>query len=214
VVDVASGTGYGCEILLDTGADAALGIDLDASALRYAASRSRASFVEGDASRLPLRSHSVEALTSFETIEHVARANVVLDEFARVLRKGGLLVLSTPNALVTRPVAGRPRNPFHVHEFEPDELNGLLTARFSSVRLFGQHVHPRFPRMPLLAPRRAAEGWRDTAWRLRHATVPFAVNDRLARLRHNRGFYPGEFDYLFREGDVVGAHVLVAICSS
>ncbi|MCI0637356.1 MAG: methyltransferase domain-containing protein [Actinobacteria bacterium] len=51
----------------------------------------------GDVRRLPLRSGSVDALLSFGVVEHDERGpDVALAEARRVLRDGGLLVLSVP----------------------------------------------------------------------------------------------------------------------
>jgi hypothetical protein len=131
---------------------------------------------------------------------------------ARVCRAGGVVELSTPNAWITRPVGGVPRNPFHVHEYEPEELMVFLGRHFGDVEIFGQHVDPRYPVVPFWydspgLPRRP----RPRLWGLLHRS-PFVVKDRLSRLRYNRSFYPGEYDYVFRSDGVRDAPVLVARC--
>jgi len=95
--------------------------------------------VEGSATALPLAEGSVDALVSFETIEHLpADAQpAMLAEFARVLAPNGILVMSSPN----RPeYSGRRdyRNPFHLHELDRDELAALLDAGFPARRWFRQ----------------------------------------------------------------------------
>jgi SAM-dependent methyltransferase len=212
VADVACGTGYGADILLDTGSDGVLAVDLSAEALSGASRSPGKWLVRANALQLPLPDASFQALTSFETLEHVEQQEHLVSEFARILAQDGILVLSTPNADVTRPINGVPRNPFHVHEFVPVELHDLLSRHFSEVTMYGQHVHERFPRMPLLGPAEFDADWRATTWRAVHRMVPFGAKDRLARLRKNRGFYPSEFDYVFRERDLAHAHVLVAVC--
>lgn len=56
-------------------------------------------FEVGSATRLPWPDESVDMCLVPELLEHVVDATDCLDEFARVLRKGGLLFISTTNAL-------------------------------------------------------------------------------------------------------------------
>ncbi len=58
-------------------------------------------------------------------------------EFARVLKPGGLLILSTPNREVSSP-DGIIVNPYHIQEFTCDELRQVLENSFSKVELAGQ----------------------------------------------------------------------------
>ncbi len=51
-----------------------------------------------DATALRLSNASVDAVLSFEVLEHVADHRAALGEFARVLRPGGLLLISVPFA--------------------------------------------------------------------------------------------------------------------
>ena len=93
----------------------------------------------GSATALPLADASVDAVVSFETIEHLpAEAQpAMLAEFARVLTPGGLLVMSSPN----RPEYSERRdyrNPFHLHELDRTELARLLDAGFPARRWFRQ----------------------------------------------------------------------------
>src|SRR5207302_1833392 len=96
-----------------------------------------------DGTRLPLRHDSIEVIVSFETLEHVPQFDEFVTELRRVLKADGVLLLSTPNALHTRPLDGKPRNPFHVREFTPNELLALLRGSFRRVQLLGQRTHPR-----------------------------------------------------------------------
>jgi 2-polyprenyl-3-methyl-5-hydroxy-6-metoxy-1,4-benzoquinol methylase len=51
----------------------------------------------GDAARLPVRSESFDRVVCSEVVEHVPAWRDVVTESARVLRRGGRLVLTTPN---------------------------------------------------------------------------------------------------------------------
>ncbi len=135
VLDAGSGSGYGTATLADAGPNSAVGVDLSDEAVAEAtgAYGERCRFVVGDVHALPFDSSSFDLVTCFEVIEHVERQAEVLDELVRVLRPGGVLAISSPNRLVYPP-----GNPFHTHEFAPDELHELLRSRFANVRLYRQ----------------------------------------------------------------------------
>jgi 2-polyprenyl-3-methyl-5-hydroxy-6-metoxy-1,4-benzoquinol methylase len=46
---------------------------------------------------LPIASDSIDIVVSLEVIEHIANAEKLLEEFHRVLKNSGYLILSTPN---------------------------------------------------------------------------------------------------------------------
>ncbi len=55
-------------------------------------------FVCGDATRLPFKDETFDAVTMFDLIEHVPDDAAAIREGFRVLKAGGYLLLSTPNA--------------------------------------------------------------------------------------------------------------------
>jgi ubiquinone/menaquinone biosynthesis C-methylase UbiE len=67
---------------------------------RFEATRGRLapSFVQGDGGRLPLRDASIDVVVLSEVIEHLMRPELAVWEIARVLRPGGVLVMTTNNA--------------------------------------------------------------------------------------------------------------------
>jgi SAM-dependent methyltransferase len=135
VLDAGCGTGYGSELLASQGAAEVVGVDVDADAID-AASRSdsrRATFAAADLRDLPADLGEFDAVVCFEVLEHIGEPEVALDRLAAVLRPGGILVVSSPNRDVYPP-----GNPFHEHEFTPEELGEALSARFAHVRLVRQ----------------------------------------------------------------------------
>ena len=135
VLDAGSGAGYGSMMLADAGAARVDGIDLSDEAVADARLRAGPSveFTVGDVRDLPFPADTFDVVVCFEAIEHVEGREAALDEFVRVLRAGGLLILSSPNRDVYPP-----GNPHHVYEYTPAELSSELGARFRHVQLWRQ----------------------------------------------------------------------------
>jgi SAM-dependent methyltransferase len=149
VLDCACGSGYGAAILADHVGKAGYVVGLDVS--RTAVDHCRKTwtlpqveFKTGNAEKLPFRDGTFDAYCSFETLEHVPDPVRLLREAHRVLKPGGVLLLSTPDRIVSGiPPGGKPGNPFHVQEWSLLELDRLLRPRFPSVRYWGQRIRTR-----------------------------------------------------------------------
>lgn len=138
VLDAASGTGYGATLLAET-ARYVVGVDIAREAVvagRRDFQRSNLRFIQMDCTRLGFRTAAFDLVCAFEMIEHIADYCGALREVGRVLRSGGMLVLSTPNRRAEDPVP--PANPYHVREFSAGELAALLREFFPQVELYGQ----------------------------------------------------------------------------
>jgi GT2 family glycosyltransferase/SAM-dependent methyltransferase len=136
VLDVASGSGYGSELLKAAGASEVVGIDYSLDAVQYSLARhssSQPDFIVGEAQELPLGDAQFDVVVSFETIEHLHDPVTFLREVKRVLRPGGLFVVSTPNKGVF--IEG---NEFHVHEFTFEELQAALSGVFERIEYYPQ----------------------------------------------------------------------------
>jgi SAM-dependent methyltransferase len=139
VLDHGCGAGEGAASLAAAGLRV-IAVDEDGSALRYAAAAfAGPRFVRMDGERLALADECVDAVISVEVVEHVPNPAVYLAEARRVLRPGGLLVLTTPNQLRGSPTPGS-LWPEHLREYRPAELERLLRASFESVQLWGQSI--------------------------------------------------------------------------
>ena len=98
---------------------------------------------------------SVDVMTCFEAPGHFGTQDVFLDEVRRVLRPGGVLLLSTPNRDISSPPGADP-DPFHVRELSRAAFVALLGSRFAHVALAPQRAaarrailpeHPAAPRV-------------------------------------------------------------------
>src|SRR5215469_13435012 len=88
LLDLACGTGYGLPILLNA-VEFVVGVDIDLQAVAHAREHVRgrnAVVICADACALPFPDNTFDAITSFETIEHLPQPLVFLAELNRVLR--------------------------------------------------------------------------------------------------------------------------------
>ncbi len=135
LLDLGCGTGYGTAELAAQ-APRVVGLDQVAPAPRVR--ESGAAFVRGDIEALPFASGCFGLVTSFQVIEHLSDPQRYLGEIARVLAPDGVLLISTPNILQSDR-----ENPYHLHEYEPAELEAALTRHFERVEMRGvQAVGP------------------------------------------------------------------------
>jgi ubiquinone/menaquinone biosynthesis C-methylase UbiE len=178
VLDVACGEGYGSALLAGV-AGTVTGIDIDADAIAHArqsyAALANVSFAEGSAASLPLPDACVDAVVSFETIEHLPRADQprMLAEIARVLAADGVLVMSAPNP-VEYSTARKYRNPFHRHEPDRAELAALLGGAFPFQRWYRQRRYFGSAIWSETAGE-TAEAWSGDAERVDQAGPPAAM---------------------------------------
>jgi SAM-dependent methyltransferase len=177
VVDVACGEGYG-SALLAPDASEVIGVDIDPRAVAHAVARYQAGnlrFAVGSATALPLADAAVDAVVSFETIEHLPQQAqaAMIAEFARVLSPRGVLVLSSPNRPQYSDARGY-RNPFHLHELDRGELDTLLRAPFPVRRWFRQR---RYVGSALWSEEGGAvhEAWSGDAHDVSKASLPEAL---------------------------------------
>jgi SAM-dependent methyltransferase len=143
VLDLACGEGYGSHLLARAAATV-VGIDLDGKAVAHARSRylrSNLEFLQGDITSTGIAAaHDFDVIVCFEAIEHIDAHEALLAEVRRLLKPGGLFVVSTPNKDVYD--QGREEaNPFHVRELSFEELRALLSRHFERAMFLGQHVH-------------------------------------------------------------------------
>ncbi len=206
VLDVACGAGFGLAMLRQAGGRA-VGMDLDGHALREAQPIAGPRLAQANAMLLPLADHSIDAVTSFETLEHVSDAAAFIAELRRVLRPGGTLILSTPN----KDFGPQSNNPFHIQEFTAAELQALLCQAFGRVSIYGQWPEPSYRFVPY---RMVAPDYSPAAlvWKAANR-LPFEVKNAVANRVGGRPWYPGEAHYCFDESRIDGAHALLAIAA-
>lgn len=147
VIEAGSGEGYGLDILRSAGITQLVALDYDASAVAHAHRRyPDAGVARAGLSALPLATSCAGAVVSFQVIEHLWTPWEFLAECARVLVPGGLLAVTTPNRLTFSPGLGRgekPPNPFHIKEFDADELRDTIAGHLHVTSVLGVGHGPR-----------------------------------------------------------------------
>lgn len=139
VLDIASGEGYGTNLLAGNAAFA-YGVDIDAGAIANAQQKYKKQnlkFSVGSADSIPLEDRSVDVVVSFETLEHHDKHQEMMREVKRVLKPGGLLLLSTPDKLYYSDKRNF-QNQFHVKELYKQEFVDLVSGHFKNVQLLSQ----------------------------------------------------------------------------
>jgi len=91
-LDIGCGRGFIVKLLEELGSYA-VGLDISESLIKKAKGLS---VVLGDALEIPFKSLSFDLITCFETIEHIAKPELVINEICRVLRPSGIFILTTP----------------------------------------------------------------------------------------------------------------------
>jgi SAM-dependent methyltransferase len=131
VVDAGSGEGYGAAFLARRAK--VTGVELDPIVAAHAARRyPTVRVVRGDLCRLPVAEGSVDGIVALQVVEHLHCAGEFVASSRRALRRGGMLVVSTPNSR-TFPDG----TPSHVYEYDAGELRGLLVSAFPDVHVRG-----------------------------------------------------------------------------
>jgi glycosyltransferase involved in cell wall biosynthesis/ubiquinone/menaquinone biosynthesis C-methylase UbiE len=141
VLDIASGEGYGSAMLASK-AKHVTGVDISIEAIEHARERYKREnldFKVGNCADIPLEDKSVDLVVSFETIEHLAEHEKMMQEVKRVLRPDGLLLISSPDKQNYSVNPGY-SNPYHVKELYEHEFKHLLENYFKNVVYFGQRV--------------------------------------------------------------------------
>jgi hypothetical protein len=91
----------------------------------------------------------------------------------------------------------------------------VLKSHFSSLEVLAQVARPAYRMNPYWLGDRAADTmsgrWATRIWAWQRR-LPLRLVDRFSRLVHDRAFFPGEYDWVFRPAALDAAHVAVAVC--
>jgi SAM-dependent methyltransferase len=133
VADISCGMGYGT-LELSGIAGSVIGVDFDSTLLQLAipkCNRPNISFLNcnlDDENPCPnITEGSLDAVVSFETLEHLIDPNRAMSLFSQILKPGGFFLCSVPNVLSeSGDSAGLPRNKSHKQWFRFASLKRMI----------------------------------------------------------------------------------------
>lgn len=137
-LDLGCGNGYGSAELSDAGGRV---VAVDRISPDDQHRRDTLQYVRADLGGVPLVPRSFDLVVSFQVIEHLEDPSVYLETIARSMHEDGMALVTTPNILLSDGV-----NPFHVHEYEANELGELLERYFEDVEVLGVGMSERAAR--------------------------------------------------------------------
>jgi len=151
VLDDGCGNGYGADYLSKT-ASSVTGVDISEDAIGYASNnynRSNLIFRQMDSACLQFKDETFDTAVSFEVIEHLSPVDCesYIKEIKRVVKKGGIILISTPNhdtARIHLKSEGISICPHHINNLVAKEFKRLLKPHFNSFAIYGQRLKGSF----------------------------------------------------------------------
>lgn len=128
-LDLGCGGGYGTADLAEALPRV---VGLDRAPPDRTSRRPNIDWVRADLRSVPLRESSFETIVSFQVIEHLEDPAIYLRTIASLLKPDGVAFITTPNVLTSDRV-----NPFHLHEYEAEELRSRLSPCFAEIEMLG-----------------------------------------------------------------------------
>lgn len=214
VLDIACGSGFGSFMLSEKG-HSVTGADLSEETIqqcRKEFKNARLEFVVADATSLPFANEYFDAIVSFETIEHTTKYREVLSEFKRVLKKDGIILISTPNIVVNSP-DGVVRNPFHTQEWNYMELSEILRAAYPNVKIYGQS-YQRYKHLRGLKGR-IGKLTENLLYLRGVRKLPLSQQNWIMQILTGKPMYPVVEDYALvsEPGEINACKTFFAVCS-
>jgi 2-polyprenyl-3-methyl-5-hydroxy-6-metoxy-1,4-benzoquinol methylase len=98
ICDLGCGDGSFIRFIQDDYANSNIvAVDVNRSKIRKAAKFIRASFIIADVRHIPLRQSSCDMVSCLEVVEHMKTTKSFFNDIIRILKRGGIFVISTPN---------------------------------------------------------------------------------------------------------------------
>ncbi len=141
VLNVASGCGYGSEIL-NSSAREIFNIDISEQLVAYGNlnyGNYKNHFLTMDAQKMAFPDKYFDLIVTFETFEHLPKYSNFLTECHRVLKDNGKIILSMPNKKITSPSFDKPVNMFHFKEWTIEEFERIIDGKYQIDRFYGQN---------------------------------------------------------------------------
>jgi len=141
VVDIASGEGYGSNLLAEL-AESVTGIDIAKESVEHASikyKKDNLKYIIGSADNIPVEDNTVDVVVSFETIEHHDKHHEMLKEIKRILKDDGILIISSPDKYYYSDLR-KTQNPYHIKELYFQEFKDLISLYFPNQSYYSQKL--------------------------------------------------------------------------
>lgn len=197
VLDAACGEGYGSYLMKRWGAQSVDGVDIDLASIKRARElfkEDNLNFVQQDVQQLPFEDNVFDLVVSLETMEHVDDAEAFLKEIKRVLKPGGIVILSCPNDnyYYERDNA---KNPFHKRTYTFFEFREISEKYLGSyVEYFLGFALDGFMNLPYARRTEPENSIKEDAFGLFHYTEcdqTFCVPQERYLNQWNSNYYVG-----------------------
>ena len=213
VLDIACGSGFGSNYLAQLGY-VVVGADLSEDTITDCNNKfkhSNLSFKVLDGTNIQYADESFDVVISFETIEHTTEYQKMLNEFKRVVKKNGLIIISTPNFLINSP-KGVIINPYHTQEWIYEDLLKILKNTFSVVKLLGQK-YVRYNNRPQI---KYKVGFmiEKLLYMRGIRKLPIAFQDRVMKMIIDEPMYPlpNNYSFTIEVSEIRKCKTFFAIC--
>jgi len=132
MLEIGCGEGRGVGLLLNL-VERYSGIDkINEVVNKLAIAYPEATFTQSLIPPLNFPDEKFDSIISFQVIEHIKNDKQYLEEIARVLKPGGVALVTTPN--IKKSLS---RNPWHMREYTASGLTELCIPYFSHVKMMG-----------------------------------------------------------------------------
>ena len=191
ILDIGCGRGLFLNVMRNGGWDA-VGTELNKETASYATKVYGLEVLTGDLIKHKLDEESLDAININQVLEHLKNPNEVLLECRRLLRRGGLLLISVPDLRSLQFALGKENwflldLPFHLFHFTEEGLVGLLKTHGFEIR-----------RIKRFSKEYSPFGWLQTL--LNASGIPFNL---LYNLLKSRELRDKRFNVSSRLGTVV-----------
>ncbi len=220
VLELGCGEGSGTAILASRAGEITA-IDYSDKAIRAASNMLASKDVRFQVKQVPpidIESDCFDIVVMFQMIEHFSDTDPMIKEIARVLKKGGRLLLSTVNK-----EESLSDNPFHLREYNREELENALKSHFPRLEFFGlygdekhdQYLEKNRSRVGKIMkldpfnissklPRRLRQVLYSAANRMMRISLRYSTRDFCDDITHG--------NFVLRKDDTAGCLDLFVVC--
>lgn len=183
ILDYGCGYGIGASLLEDS-YSRYVGIDTDTLAIEYAGKNfsldEKINFYPMSKMQENEFKETFDVGICFEVLEHAKNPLELLDNLTKMIAKGGVLIISTPNGKSSNGNKWLYRSGYHINEYGPTEFYEIL-SHFGGVELFGER---RIDRLDLIYLRKRLKD--VSSVKVEDSRTPISkMKDRFFRLAYN-----------------------------